>query len=233
MMIKKDESMSHVRQNKMPLAFAFGPVLAVIILVGCEQAADSVPQSVLDVTVAIPDNEAADVAPEPSGTEEVFFVSGMDVGTVPLPFEVDDVTGPNKGKTLCYRCLYGGRPVVGVFVRDLDESTKTLIKKIDQEVAAHQDEKLAAFVVVLTDEPESTKPDLEKIAVDNEIKNVPLTVFEGAAGPRGYNIAKEAAVNVMMWVGEVKANRAYPKGQLNEAGIQDVVADARLIVNLP
>ena len=123
--------------------------------------------------------------------------------------------------------------MVGIFVRDLDENTQTLIKKIDQEVAAHQDKKMAAFVVLLTDDPQSTKPELEKIALDNEIKNVPLTVFEGTAGPEGYLITKEAAVNVMMWVGEVKANRAYTQGQLNEAGIQEIIADARLIVNSP
>jgi len=226
--------MCHIRQNKILLVFAVWPVLAVMILVGCgktEETADSDPNRPLDVSVAISENEAADVVPQMNETEEVVFISGMDVGAVPLPFEVDDVTGPNKGKYLCYRCLYGGRPVVGIFVRDLDENTQTLIKKIDQEVAANQEKKLAAFVVLLTDDPQSMKPDLEKIAVENEIKNVPLTVYKGAAGPEGYQIAKEAAVNVMMWVGEVKANRAFPKGQLNEAGIQEVIADTRLIVN--
>jgi len=58
-----------------------------------------------------------------------------------------------------------------------------------------------------------------------------LTVFEGAAGPEGYQVTKEAAVNVMMWEGTVKANRAFPKGQLKAEGIQEVIADSRLIVN--
>jgi hypothetical protein len=29
--------------------------------------------------------------------------SGLAIGEFTSPFDVDDVTGPNKGKTLCYR----------------------------------------------------------------------------------------------------------------------------------
>ncbi|WP_299465927.1 hypothetical protein [uncultured Gimesia sp.] len=215
-----------VRLNKILAAFVVCPLLAAMFLAGCGQTEDAA-----NSDPAKPGSEAGDNTPDSSVTQEVVFQSGMEIGGVPMPFDVEDVTGPNRGKHLCYRCLYGGRPVVGIFVRELDENTKTLIKKIDQEVTAHQDEKLAAFVVVLTDDPQSVKSELEKVAVENEIKNVPLTVFAGAAGPEGYLVAREAAVNVMLWEGAVKANRAYRKGQLNVEGIQEVIADTRLIVN--
>ena len=29
--------------------------------------------------------------------------SGLQVGAFASPFDVEDITGPNKGKTLCYR----------------------------------------------------------------------------------------------------------------------------------
>ena len=29
--------------------------------------------------------------------------SGLKAGEFAVPFDVDDITGPNKGKTLCYR----------------------------------------------------------------------------------------------------------------------------------
>jgi hypothetical protein len=29
--------------------------------------------------------------------------SGLKLGSFVTPFDVDDITGPNKGKTLCYR----------------------------------------------------------------------------------------------------------------------------------
>jgi hypothetical protein len=44
-------------------------------------------------------------------------------------------------------------------------------------------------------------------------------------------VKKEAAVNVMLWEGVVKANRAFRSGELNAAGIQEVVEDTRLMVN--
>ena len=31
------------------------------------------------------------------------FKSGLAIGEFASPFDVDDVTGPNKGQTLCYR----------------------------------------------------------------------------------------------------------------------------------
>lgn len=220
--------------SKILKASVISPLLAVTLFSGCGQTEVSVPakpDSELGSSAEIPGMEADFDEPEMSETQEVVFKSGMDIGTVPPAFHVNDVTGPNKGKHLCYRCLYGDRPVVGVFVRDLDDNTKTLIKKIDQEVGLHQDEKMAAFVVVLTDNPESAKSDLEKIATEQEIKNVPLTVFQGIDGPVGYNVVKGAEVNVMMWQGDVKANRAFQKGKLNNQGIQEVIADTKLIVN--
>ncbi len=226
--------MRHVLQDKIQWSLALGPLVAVMILVGCEKTEplmNAEPNRVVDGSDVDLEGDATDVALDHHESEGVVFTSGLDIGEVPLPFEVDDVTGPNKGKSLCYRCLYGGRPVVGVFVRDVDENTKSLIQKLDQEVAALEEKKLAAFVVVLTDDYQTTESDLETIAVECKIKNVPLTIFEGTAGPAGYNIAEEAAVNVMVWEGEVKANRAFPQGQLNESGIQEVIADTRLIVN--
>lgn len=223
-----------VQNSKILGAWFVCSILATSILTGCEKTADTlpaIPDTDLGAVAEMPGIETTDVKPEMSDTQEVVFQSGMEIGTFPPAFEVVDVTGPNKGEQLCYRCLYGGRPVVGIFVRELDTHVKNLIKKIDQEVTSHQAEKMAAFVVVLTDDPESTKPNLQKMAAENEIKNVPLTVFQGMDGPLGYQITKDAFVNVMMWKGDVKANRAWQKNQLNNQEIQEVIADARLLVN--
>lgn len=182
-------------------------------------------------TAAISEAEDAESDSDRTKTERVAYQSGMEIGAIPMPFEVSDVTGPNKGKTLCYRCLYGERPVVGIFVREFDGPTTMLIKKIDSEVATHQDEKLAAFVVMLTDSPAEAKMDLEKMASDHQIEHVPLTVFAGTDGPPGYSIKQDASVNVMMWEGVVIANRAWQSGQLKPEEIREVIADTRLIVD--
>lgn len=216
-------------------------MLAATVLAGCGKTETTpettsttpltAPASELGAPASIPGAESSAGKPDMSQTETVSFESGMDVGAIPMPFEVEDVTGPNKGNTLCYRCLYGERPVVGIFVRELKPETEALIQKVDQEVAAHEEDKLAAFVVLLTDDPAAVKPQLKQLASNKKIQHVPLTVFTGTESPLGYNVKKEAAVNVMLWEGVVKANRAFRSGELNEAGIEEVIEDTRLIVN--
>ena len=47
--------------------------------------------------------------------------SGLAVGEFVGAFDVKDCSGPSEGKTLCYRCQYGNRPVVAVFTRRLTD----------------------------------------------------------------------------------------------------------------
>jgi len=143
--------------------------------------------------------------------------SGLPVGANVPAFNVRDITGPNKGKTLCYRCKYGAQPVVTIFTRTMNDGVKELVKSIDEQVAKNQDQKMAAFVVLLTENPDQAEPMLEKFASEANIKNTPLTVIEGAAGPPNYKLSKDAEVTVMMWVeSEVKVNEAFAKGQFDK-----------------
>src|SRR5260221_779125 len=90
--------------------------------------------------------------------------SGLPVGDSVPEFNVRDITGPNEGKTLCYRCQYGARPVVTVFTRELTPSVKDLVAKIDAKVGENKDKKMAAFVVVLTDDPDAIEPKIKSLA---------------------------------------------------------------------
>jgi hypothetical protein len=75
-------------------------------------------------------------------------------------------------------------------------------------------------------------PKLEELAKKEGIKNVPLTIFDGEAGPGSYKIAKDADVTVLMWKNtKVQANHAFAKGKLNEKGIKAVVEDTKSILN--
>ena len=56
-----------------------------------------------------------------------------------------------------------------------------------------------AFVVLLTDDADKAAKELAKVAEEGKIENVPLTVFDGNAGPDSYKIAKNAGVIVLMW----------------------------------
>ena len=72
--------------------------------------------------------------------------SGLQVDEYPPAFYVTDITGPAASTKLCYRCQYGARPVVSVFVRSMDENTTKLVKELDAVVAKNSGKKMAAFV---------------------------------------------------------------------------------------
>ncbi len=157
--------------------------------------------------------------------------SGLPVGESVPPFNVRDITGPNEGKTLCYRCQYGSRPVVTVFTREVSDSVKDLVKKIDSQVGENKDKKMAAFVVVLTDDPDAVEPKLKALKKEAKIANTPLTIIEGVAGPEEYKLSKDAEVTVMMWVdSEVKVNQAFAKGKLDKKAVEGLVGETKKIL---
>jgi hypothetical protein len=57
--------------------------------------------------------------------------SGLQIDEFPAAFNVTDITGPSAGEKLCYRCQYGARPVISIFVRKMDENTLKLVKELD------------------------------------------------------------------------------------------------------
>ena len=147
-------------------------------------------------------------------------------------FYVTDVTGPSAGEKLCYRCKYGSRPVVSIFAKQMNEKVAALTKKIDEQVAANKDAKMAAFVVVLTEDPEGQNEALKKVAAAQQIKNTPLTTFDGLAGPSEYKISKDADITVMMWVdSKVKVNEALKAKDLTDAKISALTEKTKLILN--
>jgi hypothetical protein len=151
--------------------------------------------------------------------------SGLEVGAGVNPFTFRWTT--HRGKDpLCYRCQYGNRPVVAIFTRKVDDKVAALVKEIDSKVAKSGDKKMAAFVVVLSDDPAANEAKLKELAKKEGIK-VPLTTFENAAGPEDYKISKDAEVTVMEWVkGKVKV-MLLAAGKLNDEGIRPSSTTAR------
>ena len=90
---------------------------------------------------------------------------------------------------------------------------------------------MAAFVVLLTDDPDAAKEQLSSVAKKNDIKHTPLTIFEGATGPSNYKIAKDAELTVMMWnESNVEVNHAFAKGELKSDKVSGVSADVKKIL---
>jgi len=121
---------------------------------------------------------------------------------------------------------------VNVFARSLTDNLASLVKQIDEQVGENASKKMKGFIVLLTDDPDKAEGEVKAFAKKHGIKNVPLTIFDGTAGPSNYNIAKDAEVTVNMWRGlKSKANHAFAKGQLNKDEIAKVVADTSKILN--
>jgi len=158
--------------------------------------------------------------------------SGLKPGEAPPAFMVQDATGPAAGSgKLCYRCRYGGNPVVAVFTHKLDGSVTALVKQVDAQVEKNKDKRLKAFVVLLTDDPDKAEVKLKEIAEKNNIKNVPLTIFDGPLGPLDYKLSPKAETTVLMWVkSDVKVNHAFG-GKLDEKSIESIVQDTGKILD--
>ena len=113
--------------------------------------------------------------------------------------------------------------MVCVFARKTSEPLASLVKQIDKQIA--ENGQLKSFVVVLGGEPDRGREQLRKLANENGIKSVPLTMFGEPDGPPQYELSKNADITVLMWNHhKVKVNHAY-KGELTDQDIQTIVAD--------
>ena len=158
--------------------------------------------------------------------------SGLQVGDYPGAYNVLDVTGPSAGEKLCYRCAYTTRPVVNIFTRKMDANVTKLVAELDRVVGENRDNRMAAFVVLLSDDPDAQEAPLKKTAQENGIKHTPLTVFENSVGPARYRISEAAEVTVMMWSeNDVKVNHVIKASELNSDSIAKILGDTGKILN--
>lgn len=159
--------------------------------------------------------------------------SGQQVGETVGAMTVTKVTGNPldgvpDGKTLCYRCKLGQRPVVMVFARTADAGLAKLLKKLDEEIEEHESAKLTGFVNMLGTDAESLKKDAAEFVKLHGIERIAFMVPKDAAnGPDDYKIAPDADLTVVCFKdGKVRANHAFAKGQLSDEKIDAIVEAA-------
>ena len=127
--------------------------------------------------------------------------------------------------------MYGARPVVAIFTRSLTDDLASLVKQIDDKVGENKDKKMAAFVILLSDDPDADEPKLKALKEKHGIKHTPLTILDGIAGPPKYNVAEDADLTVLVWLEKsVKANHALAKGKLDKEGIKKIVESTSTIL---
>ena len=121
--------------------------------------------------------------------------------------------------------------MVNIFAREITDNLAGLVKQVDEIVEKNKDKKMAAFLVVLAEDADAASAKLEEMAKKHDIKNVPLTIFDGEAGPAKYKIAKDADVTVLMWTKQsVKVNHALEKGKLDASATKKIIADTETIL---
>lgn len=121
--------------------------------------------------------------------------------------------------------------MVNIFAREITDELTSLVKQLDATVGKNKKMKMAGFVVLLSEDPDADEEKLKALAKKHKIKNIPLTVFDGVAGPPKYKVTKDADVTVLLWRGKtVAANHAFASGKLNEKGVKAIVADTKKIL---
>jgi hypothetical protein len=117
-----------------------------------------------------------------------------------------------------------------IFAREVSDGLTSLVKKIDEATEKNSGCRMGSFVVFCSDD-EGLKKKLEDLADKEKLKRIILTI-DNPAGPEGYNIAKDADVTVLLYVGQkVKVNHAYKKGELTEREVNRILSELPKIVD--
>lgn len=111
-----------------------------------------------------------------------------------------------------------------IFAREVSDSLTSLVKKLDAATAENKSKKMGSFVVFLSDD-ESLKDKLKALGEKEGLKQLVLSI-DNIAGPKGYDIAKDADVTVVLYnKRKVESNYAFKKGELNSQAIEKIMAD--------
>src|ERR1700722_14640592 len=111
-----------------------------------------------------------------------------------------------------------------IFAREISDPLTSLVKKIDAATAQNSKAKMGSFVVFLSDD-EKLGDRLKSVAEKEGLKKCVLTI-DNVGGPDGYNVAKDAAITVVLYNNrKVMSNHAYKTGELNDQAVAQILAD--------
>ena len=153
-------------------------------------------------------------------------VSGK-VGDEVPSFYVRTVTGPLAGKSVCYVCRHGDRPVAMVLLRELGADATALLKELNQTVDRHRANGLRCFAVLVTGTPQREAPRLQTLAFDEKL-DLPLTLAsETVAAEATLNVEPDAAITVVLYDDRRIVSRfAHRTGSCDESARREIVLAA-------
>jgi len=122
-----------------------------------------------------------------------------------------------------------------IFARKSDAALASLVKKLDEIIEQHKDEKLKAFVNLLGDDRDKLEAQAAKLVEDRKIKNIPVVVpVEFENGPANYGLNPDAGLTALFYRGmEVKSSRAYGADDFTKGQVSKLLEDVSKIVKSP
>lgn len=112
-----------------------------------------------------------------------------------------------------------------MFARGVDDGLASFARRLDQIVSKNQEKKACGTVVLLADKKEDVAEKLEKVAKDQKLEHVPLTVCaEGTKGPSHYGINKNVNVTVVVYDDEKKVTATFAFDKLDAKSQDEALA---------
>ena len=106
-----------------------------------------------------------------------------------------------------------------IFAREITDDLTSLVKKIDAETGKNKSAHMGSFVVFLSND-EGMEEKLKELAKKEGLKHTILTL-DNPAGPRGYNITKEAAILfTKRWSAQLWAERRIRLNTVSPGPVQ-------------
>jgi len=132
-------------------------------------------------------------------------------------------TGPERGKSHCYICETGEKPVVIVFARSLSKELGTLAVKIDKAMVDNKTSDLRGWITFLNTDQLKFDPKVVAWSRDLGLGHLPIGIFEDDGGPPAYRLNRDADITVLVCNKQkVAANFAFRTGELTSARMTEI-----------
>lgn len=124
--------------------------------------------------------------------------SGPEVGKPAPGFEIKVVTGDDAGKAVDYLSRWEKKPVLLVFVGELDRPAFGLLRQLDKYGRLRQPDGLEVLIVRATEETEAVARQTKALNESYDVKSPAGFAADGEKGPPGYGLHEEARMTVLL-----------------------------------
>ena len=133
----------------------------------------------------------------PAAAEDKIF-SGPQPGEKMAPFKVRGVLDPDAGKDLDFLAAAKGKPVVLVFVHDLNRQSISMVRALTSYTKSRAKDGLTTGVVWLADDVSEAETTIKRIK-HALTEGVPIGVSpEGREGPGSYGLNRKVTLTILV-----------------------------------